>query len=653
MKYVLSLSVLAMVMAVAPAAADLVIDDPAYSANSYYADGNSVNSIVSFDWDVSQNLYYETATPAFNFGGFYEYNGTSTSTLAAANSDFSGASVVSIGDYVYYNTSDFSNQKIYQYGPTNGSPTLALSSTTANFGLYAHNGSLYITGSADFGTNHIYYSSLNASGGLVSNPAIDLGVTSGSSGPLAFDSAGNLYYAPGFGDLSIYKWSAAEVTAALLNPSGNPLSAAGHQWLDYSSLYGSVSGGTSLLVENGQLLLTLTDFSNPSDLVSFGIGGTGAYNGSATTILQSTGVLGELRQHNGNLYVSDGNQIYQLAAVPEPSSAILMGVGLLILGGFFRKRHRRTIKRGRHLAVVALGIVLSTLSVSAGPFSPASDQPGSTGISVNDPNIVGWATGVVSFQPGPVDITNPTGATANFGVPQNALGAADATASNPFSVVSLGDGGSITLSFSQPISNHPGTDLAVFENGFAETGVPNAYFNELAFVAVSSDGVNFFTFPSVSLTQTTTQVGGFGTLDPTNIYNLAGKDIAGYGTAFDLDDLAGISPLLNIDDITEVRITDVIGNINTSLGTGTYSYDDAANPIFNGLYGTTDHLINDPFKTNFSTGGFDLDAVAIVNEVPEPSAFALLLAGLVGLAGIHRMRGQEERRLSRVPLCRR
>ena len=114
---------------------------------------------------------------------------------------------------------------------------------------------------------------------------------------------------------------------------------------------------------------------------------------------------------------------------------------------------------------------------------------------------------------------------------------------------------------------------------------------------------DFFRFPSVSLTQTTTQVGSYGTLDPTNLYDLAGKDPAGYGTPFDLQELAGVSPLLNVNDVTEVRIVDCVGDINPAYAT----YDSQGN------------IVNGPWPAYSSAGseGFCLAGVGVLN--PEPT----------------------------------
>lgn len=157
--------------------------------------------------------------------------------------------------------------------------------------------------------------------------------------------------------------------------------------------------------------------------------------------------------------------------------------------------------------------------------------------------------------------------------------------------VSLGDGGSIICTFNNPVQNQAGPDFAVFENSFCDT------FLELAFVDVSSDGVYFKRFPAVSNTQTIIQKSSFDSLDARQIYNLAGKYRAGYGTPFNLDELEGDS-MIDLNHITHIRIQDVVGILDSTLG----SFDHQGN------------LINDPFPTPFFSGGFDLDAIGIIHQ---------------------------------------
>lgn len=231
-------------------------------------------------------------------------------------------------------------------------------------------------------------------------------------------------------------------------------------------------------------------------------------------------------------------------------------------------------------------LVLLSCMPSFAQFPPAAGQEGSTAIHCDDDVFVAWATGCV-VERGPQQIDNATLGEASYGTPEAALGKADGT----MSVVSLGDGGTATLTFGTPICNGDGPDFAVFENGFDDN------FLELAFVEVSSDGTHFFRFPSISLTPSDSQVGSYSSVDCTKIHNLAGKYRALYGTPFDLDDLDD-DPLLDKMHITHVRVIDVVGCINPDYAT----YDSQGN------------IVNDPWPTPFASSGFDLDAVGVIHE---------------------------------------
>lgn len=267
----------------------------------------------------------------------------------------------------------------------------------------------------------------------------------------------------------------------------------------------------------------------------------------------------------------------------------------------------------RHGMLAFLAVSSVSVVAMAGPYAPAAGQTGSTAIANTDPSIVAWASSFADLVRGPLDIADPGAGLASYGTGNEALGFADGNAAN---VVSLGDGGRITLAFAHPIFDGPGFDLAVFENGFSDT------FLELAFVEVSSNGTDFARFPAVSLTQSSQQVASFGALDPTDINDLAGKYRAGFGTPFDLAELAGASPSLDIDNINFVRIVDVVGSIDPAYGT----FDSLGNPV------------NDPYPTAFASGGFDLDGVAAIHLVPEPTTaiLAILAAMLLGCCRVGR-----------------
>ncbi|WP_256935167.1 DUF5074 domain-containing protein [Olleya sp. HaHaR_3_96] len=227
--------------------------------------------------------------------------------------------------------------------------------------------------------------------------------------------------------------------------------------------------------------------------------------------------------------------------------------------------------------------------MALGIYAPPADQTGSTAIAQNSPLFLEWATGATVTR-GLVNISDPSAMDlgsnyATVGTSDSALDIADA------GVVSLGDGGEAILTFDTPIKDGAGFDFAVFENSFSDT------FLELAFVEVSSDGVNYFRFPSHSQTQTDTQVGGFGSVDARYINNLAGKYRSGFGTPFDISDIDD-SALLDKNNITHVKVIDAIGSIDPAYAT----YDSYGN------------IINEPFSTPYASSGFDLNAIGVINK---------------------------------------
>ncbi|MBE0676251.1 MAG: T9SS type A sorting domain-containing protein [Bacteroidales bacterium] len=212
-------------------------------------------------------------------------------------------------------------------------------------------------------------------------------------------------------------------------------------------------------------------------------------------------------------------------------------------------------------------------------------QPGYEDYPVhrNNKAIIAWAKNCVVVR-GLARIDDPSSDYASFGVAADATGPADDY------VVSLGDGGVAICSLTETARNNPGPDFAIFENSF------DGNYLELAFVEVSTDSIRWVRFPAVSNTQTVSQIGGFGNLNSSLVYNLAGKYVSSFGTTFDLDDLSD-SAGIDINEINYIRVVDVIGTINPAFA----SYDSR------GI------IINDPWPTPFPQSGFDLDAVAVLN----------------------------------------
>lgn len=239
-----------------------------------------------------------------------------------------------------------------------------------------------------------------------------------------------------------------------------------------------------------------------------------------------------------------------------------------------------------------LSIFLVTLPLlSVAQFAPPAGQEGTTAMHCDSAAFVAWATGCV-VERGPMRIDQPENGVASYGVDADGIGKPDGLA-----VVSLGDGGNAVLTFDSPICDRPGPDFAVFENPLEQDGHPGLFFLELAFVEVSSDGVNYFRFPAISRIPTNTQTGSFGCVEPQLVHNFAGKYAALYGTPFDLAELPN-DTLLDKENVTHVRIVDVVGTIDPIYA----SYDSEGN------------IVNDPWPTPFPSSGFDLDAVGVIHD---------------------------------------
>lgn len=209
-------------------------------------------------------------------------------------------------------------------------------------------------------------------------------------------------------------------------------------------------------------------------------------------------------------------------------------------------------------------------------------------ISKDSPLFKSWGS-TCTVTRGFLDIANPNLGYASYGTDVNGTLKAGVNG-----LVSLGDNGVAVIEFTNPIKNGTGPDFAVFENAF---NLGTNQFLELAFVEVSSDGINYVRFPSISKTNATTQLDNNAQMDASLIYNLAGKYVANYGTPFDLEELKN-HPKLDVNYITHVKIIDVIGTIDLELS----SKDSLGNPI------------NDPYATAFASCGFDLDAVGVINQ---------------------------------------
>jgi hypothetical protein len=281
----------------------------------------------------------------------------------------------------------------------------------------------------------------------------------------------------------------------------------------------------------------------------------------------------------------------------------------------------------RTFFLIGLLLILGHATARAGIFSGPTDT--TNGIDPAIPSastrFIEWANAI---DPARTHFA-PRGSTTISATGYNSLGDLDA------SEIAAGvSPGYLTVTFPTGIRNGGGADFAVFENGFTY-GSPNGLFMELAYVEVSSNGMDFVRFPSIS-TNTAPVIGSgaFAGYDTSNVYNLAGKNAAGYGTPFDLSDLASqaavFNGLVDLNDIQYVKLVDIPGN-------GSF-LDSQGHPIL------------DTWLTSGGTGGFDFrlpagQGVGVLNAVPEPGSLALLASGI---AAVLMMRRQWHKTCRRV-----
>lgn len=220
-----------------------------------------------------------------------------------------------------------------------------------------------------------------------------------------------------------------------------------------------------------------------------------------------------------------------------------------------------------------------------------------------------FATSVVQFTPG-------SNANASFPAAK-ALGGPQGggSSSGSVDVCVLGVGGSLTLGFASAIVDGPGADLSCFENGFGFGGSGN--FSEVAFVEVSSDGVNFARFPSNYGGPPSPQ-SAFGTLPFGTFSGLVGglpvftnvvsntldprDPVVAGGEFFDLAELVAdplvVSGAVDLQAIQFVRIRDAVAGVDVDTS-GKFVFDNGG-----------------------ATGSADIDAVAVCHDATIDLAHA-------------------------------
>ncbi len=271
----------------------------------------------------------------------------------------------------------------------------------------------------------------------------------------------------------------------------------------------------------------------------------------------------------------------------------------------------------KRTSVAIVGMMVWALVQSVG----AASVPG-------DP----WADQVVSYQPGATPVSGFTDPLTALGSPERFTGEGAfpgvVSMFNPAfgtdEIVSVGEGGHLTISFDSAITDAPGhlfgADFIVFGNsGFIDTafpagqqGNPASMFGiGLATIEVSADGVNFIPVPTLADTLFPTQ----GYLDAGPFDSAAGSIPTNFTRPVD--------PALTLSDFDGLTFSESLALYDGSGG-GT-PVDIAASGLASVSFVRISMADDGDSNTALHA---EIDAFSVV---PEPASALLLIIGAVAL----------------------
>ena len=243
-----------------------------------------------------------------------------------------------------------------------------------------------------------------------------------------------------------------------------------------------------------------------------------------------------------------------------------------------------------------------------------------------------FADGIVEFDDGIGGASGFDDASTVLGTPERFTGEGIfPSVVSPFSpafgldeLVSIGDGGFITVQFNTPVTddaNNPfGIDLLVFGNaGFIDSSFPNGvvgglFGNDGGTVQVSSDGINFVEVPNVAADG---MFPTFGYLDAGPYDDSPGNVLSDFTRPVD--------PSLTIDDFMGLSHAEVV-DLYAGSGGGA------------GIDLATVGLSEISFVRVSYSGSENIEIEAFSDVSPIPSPGGLVLIGLVALVNRRRQR---------------
>jgi len=259
-------------------------------------------------------------------------------------------------------------------------------------------------------------------------------------------------------------------------------------------------------------------------------------------------------------------------------------------------------------------LVLGT-STFAQPVDPWADNIVEY-ILLQETDVVNDFVTMAPFSDSSTALGEPTRFTSD---PEN-FGGAVQPFNSPFranEVVSIGEGGSLTVSFNEPVTDDPlnpfGIDLLVFGNSFyfltpfASEGVAGSASTEGGLIEVSEDGTDFVEVVGVGADGVFPTLGYSDLTDP--LSPSAGQTLSDFTKPVD----PNFNPTGQTFSVIVAGYNGSGGGVGidlTATGLGAISYVRISNPLGSGVTP-------------------EIDAFADVRAVPEPSSCVLGLAGVI------------------------
>ncbi|MFA7691505.1 MAG: hypothetical protein GX117_12630 [Candidatus Hydrogenedentes bacterium] len=297
------------------------------TVESYYAFPASAAAVlISFDWDHTGALHYTVGDGAWGtkLEVYRVAEGEAPFRVFDSQDIWAGSVMSCIDGYVYFNDGGDAlraDANYYYYpieAPQSVAPLLEAPYGASLWGATArHSGEFFASGSAvTWGPAALFYSTVNASGQLETLPPLQFGDLDDSPGPMVFDTEGNLYYAPGYSygeSAFLFRWSVAELEAALADPMLEGLEGDGHGFAAIPQPY---AGATGLAVDlDANLYVTATAWDAPSQLLLFPKG-----QSSPLVLAEYEGRLEAVRFKDNAIYFSCADGIFKLPLLSVESA---------------------------------------------------------------------------------------------------------------------------------------------------------------------------------------------------------------------------------------------------------------------------------------------------------------------------------------------